>query len=75
VLLTQKELLWSQILLLFKKGHQDKTEELLNEALEIITIKEMNMKESQKKKKSTSVEKLKSLFETDCKICFSTEND
>jgi hypothetical protein len=38
-MLTQKELLWSQILLLFKKGHRDKTEELLSDALEIITIK------------------------------------
>lgn len=55
MLLTQKELVWSQILLLFKKGHKDKTEELLNDALEIITIKEMNMKESMKKKKSTSL--------------------
>lgn len=68
--MTQQELLWSQILLLFKKGHSDKTEQLLNDALEIMTIKEMTIKESLRKK-GTRIQKLKSLFETDCKICFS----
>ena len=71
----KKELRMTEVLLYFKRGHSDKTEQMLEDALEVAMIKELNMKEELRKKRNTKIEKLKCLFETDCKICFCTESD
>lgn len=71
----RKELSMAEVLLRFKRGHGDKTEQMLEEALEVAKIKDMSLKEDQQKKKGTKIEQLKCLFETDCKICFCTESD
>ena len=64
----RKYLFWSDILKYIQYGHFDKTDDMLEDTLEIV-----GTFNTEKKKKSNQ-EKLKASFETDCKICFSTEN-
>lgn len=58
----RKALRMTEVLLYFKRGHSDKTQQMLEDALEVVMIKEMNTKEETKQHRTTPMEKLKCLF-------------
>ena len=49
ILAIRRNIKMSEVLLYFKRGHSDKTEEMLDEALEIAKIMEMDNTTIQKK--------------------------
>jgi len=76
----QQYLKWQNVLLGFKYGYMDKTEEMLAEALESMGMKENLGRDACERKKIFKSSTLESLiitksellssFETDCKVCF-----